>query len=285
MKSLALYFAALSFCFSLSPLYAATAPAYDYLPENEVATITIGEKQSHALVRSWRGKHQYGAAILFSDFGTNADPSDVITFLRRHLNDKGWATISLSAPDNGPQVNHTTDASEVSKSGEKQLALKASKSLPKYSEEAWQKLREKQNEQLIQTMNQLDALGQPYPGKRILIASQKGAGLAITLLNAGSLPKPDILVIINPYLDRSEENQKLAQQIAELTIPVLDIQSPDASPEALATLLERKALAPQNQPLRYEQQVLALNLDQPSAWQEILVLVQGFAKRIMKAYP
>ena len=286
MKRLALDLAALTLLFSLSPAYGATTtPTYDYLPQSEVATLTVGDKPSYALVRSWRGHFQYGAAILMADFDTHADPTGVIGYLRRHINDRGWASISLEAPSGAPIINHTTDAAEISKPGEKQLELKADKALPKYSETQWKKVREAQNNQLLQTMNQLDSLGQPYPGKRILIVADRGAGLVISQLNAGTLPKPDMLVIINPYLDHSDENQQLAKLLSELDIPVLDIQSPDGPTQSLTTASERQTLSPLNQPLRYEQQRLALNLNQPNAWQNILVLIDGFARRINKAYP
>ncbi|QYJ86561.1 alpha/beta hydrolase family protein [Shewanella mesophila] len=286
MKRLALYFAALTLSLSLLPAYGATTtPSYDYLPQSEIAAITVGGQPSYALVRPWRGQFQYGAAILMADFDTHADPIGVIGYLRRHINDKGWASISLQAPSGAPLINHTTDADEISKPGEKQLELKADKALPKYSEAEWKKVREAQNNRLIQTMNQLDSLGQPYPGKRLLIASGKGAGLVISQLNAGTLPKPDILVIINPYLDHPDENLQLARLLSELDIPVLDIQSPDGPAESLTTARERKSLSPLNQPLKYEQQRLALNLDQPNAWQNTLVLIDGFARRINKAYP
>lgn len=258
---------------------------YDYLPQSEIAAITVGDKPSYALVRPWRGHFQLGTAILLADFDTHADPMGVIGYLRRHINDRGWASISLRAPAGAPTINHTTDANEIAKAGDKQLELKADKAQPKYSEAEWQAVREAQQNQLIQTMNQLDALGQPYPGKRLLIASNRGAGLVITQLNAATLAKPDMLVIINPYLDNVDENQQLAKILSQLDLPILDIQSPDAPPASKITADERKALSPQGQPLRYEQQSLALNLDQPNAWQNTLVLIDGFARRINKDYP
>lgn len=260
-------------------------PSYDYLPANEVTQLDLGEQTSLALVRSWRGHHQYGTAILLADLGQHADPSGVTAYLRRHLNDKGWATISLSAPHAAPTINHKTDAEEINKAGEQQLVLKATQRLPHLSPDEWQNLRQQQNNQFIQIMDRLDALGQPYPGKRMLIATDQSAGLMIQLLYAGTLPKPDLLVLINPYLTPAQDNAHLAEQLAQLAIPVLDILSPDATPNAIATAAERRALSPQNQPLRYQQQPLALNLDQPSAWQNTLALIDGFARRIAKAYP
>ncbi|ASJ95494.1 DUF3530 family protein [Shewanella marisflavi] len=274
---------------SLLPLFVLAqsnaASDYDYLPPKEVTKIKLGEQEQAVLIRPWLGRHQHGAAILLGDLGEDADPDGLVAFLRRQLAPKGWATLSIEAPENAVQPNHITDAGEIPKPGEQQLSEKGNQSLPKYSQQAWAALREKQKQQLSQTLNQLDSLGQAYPGKRILIANGQSAGLVIEMLAGAALPSPDLLVVINPYLELEAENRELPTTLAKLELPVLDIQSPDAFPASLTTQQVRKALSPMGQPLRYEQQLLALNLDQPTAWQEVLTLVQGFAQRIQRANP
>ena len=258
---------------------------YDYLPPTEVAKITVEGTEQPVLVRPWQGRNQYGAAVLLGDLGEDADPEGLLAFLRRDLTPKGWATLSIGAPQGASQPNHITDAGEIPKPGEAQLSQKRDQSLPKYSQEDWTALREKQKTALSQTLGQLDGLGKAYPGKRMLIVSGQSAGLVIEMLTAAALPSPDLLVVINPYLELEAENRDLPGKLAKLELPVLDIQSPDGLPASLATQETRKALSPMGQPLRYEQQRLALNLDQPTAWQEVLILVQGFAQRILRAYP
>ncbi|MCG9721774.1 DUF3530 family protein [Shewanella sp. Isolate7] len=262
-----------------------TMQDYDYLPPTEVAKITVEGTEQPVLVRPWQGRNQYGAAVLLGDLGEDADPEGLLAFLRRDLTPKGWATLSIGAPQGASQPNHITDAGEIPKPGEAQLGQKRDQSLPKYSLEDWTALREKQKTALSQTLGQLDVLGKAYPGKRMLIVNGQSAGLVIEMLTATALPSPDLLVVINPYLELEAENRDLAGKLAKLELPVLDIQSPDGLPASLATQDTRKALSPMGQPLRYEQQRLALNLDQPTAWQEVLILVQGFAQRILRAYP
>ncbi|CAM3926103.1 DUF3530 family protein [Shewanella aquimarina] len=262
-----------------------TMQDYDYLPPTEVAKITVEGTEQPVLVRPWQGRNQYGAAVLLGDLGEDADPEGLLAFLRRDLTPKGWATLSIGAPQGASQPNHITDAGEIPKPGEAQLSQKRDQNLPKYSQEDWTALREKQKTALSQTLGQLDGLGKTYPGKRILIVSGQSAGLVIEILTAAALPSPDLLVVINPYLELEAENRDLPGKLAKLALPVLDIQSPDGLPASLATQKARKALSPMGQPLRYEQQRLALNLDQPTAWQEVLILVQGFAQRILRAYP
>ncbi|MCG9747924.1 DUF3530 family protein [Shewanella sp. Isolate8] len=262
-----------------------TMQDYDYLPPTEVAKITVEGTEQPVLVRPWQGRNQYGAAVLLGDLGEDADPEGLLAFLRRDLTPKGWATLSIGAPQGASQPNHITDAGEIPKPGEAQLSQKRDQSLPKYSQEDWTALREKQKTALSQTLGQLDGLGKAYPGKRMLIVSGQSAGLVIEMLTAAALPSPDLLVVINPYLELEAENRDLPGKLAKLELPVLDIQSPDGLPASLATQKARKTLSPMGQPLRYEQQRLALNLDQPTAWQEVLLLVQGFAQRILRAYP
>ncbi|MCG9695539.1 DUF3530 family protein [Shewanella sp. Isolate11] len=262
-----------------------TLAKYDYVPTDEIAEIQINGSPSQVLVRPWQGQHQMGAAILIGDLGTHADPVGIISYLRRHLNQQGWATISLPAPDAAAQVNFETKAGEIPKAGEKQLEPQTDTAQSMYTQSQWREIRDSQNQQLIQTINQIDPLGQPYAGKRMLIVEARGAGIVIDQLFHGRLATPDILVVINPYSPHSEENRQLPQQLGKLNLAVLDIQSPDATAEALATAEQRLQLAPQNKPLRYEQQRLALNLDQPSTWLEVLKMIDGFARRIDKAYP
>ncbi|WP_028774999.1 DUF3530 family protein [Shewanella waksmanii] len=272
----------LSLLFSHS--LSAESSRYDYLDAKEV--VSLGNDDSgQALVRSWRGKHQFGAAILVADFGAHADEAGVVQYIRRHINPQGWASIAITPPAAISPANYATEASEVAKAGKKQLSEQNNKPLKKYSDEQWQKLTDTQVNQLTATLDQLDSVGAAYPGKRMLITLDRSAGVVISLLSESKLPKPDILVVINPYRFRDQENQLIPEQLAQLDIPILDIQSNDGHSASQATATQRKALAPMAAPLRYEQQYLSLNINQSASWPDVMTLIAGFGRRIDKAYP
>lgn len=261
---------------------AAKQTKYAYLPKEEVIEITVGEQQTQVLVRPWSGKKQLGTAILLANPGMSADGAGFQAYLRRKLNPAGWATIAITPPKKVATPNFATSAEDIAKAGEMKGNQKSNEATEQYSDEVWQDIREKQSLFISQSMNQLDAIGAPYPGKRLLITSGQGAGLTIAMISKNLLVKPDILVLINPYLKMKHENLALAKQLAELDIPVLDIQSFDGHRASSATAHMRAELSPQNSPYRYSQQTLALNLNNPMSWETALKSIEGFALRISK---
>ncbi len=279
----------LTVCAVLSSLVWAQAAddisKYDYLPNDEVLSIDVGKQKSEVLIRSWVGKKKLGAAIMFASTGMDADSAGLQAFLRRELTHTGWATISVTPPNSVTTPNFATTPEDIAKAGEGGRIQKSSEPTRQFTDESWLKIREKQELFVVQSMDQLDALGKPYPGKRMLITTAQGAGLTISLLSKNKLAKPDILVIINPFMRKISENQALPKLLAELEIPVLDIQSRDGHSASLDTVKIRRELSPHNSPYRYSQQLMSLNLTQETAWQSCLELIEGFAQRINKAYP
>ena len=92
-----------------------------------------------------------------------------------------------------------------------------------------------------------------------------------------------MLIVINPYREDEQRNQALAEQLAKLTLPILDIQSPDGHPASLETADNRKKLAVTLESPNYRQTTLALNLDNESAWQNCLNAIKGFSARMSGA--
>ncbi|MGL6011915.1 MAG: DUF3530 family protein, partial [Shewanella oncorhynchi] len=145
------------------------------------------------------------------------------------------------------------------------------------------KHQQEQEDFLVKSMSQLDAVGADYAGKRILITADQSAGLLISLLSQKKIADPDVLIVINPYREDEQRNQALAEQLAKLTLPILDIQSPDGHPASLETADNRKKLAVTLESPNYRQTTLALNLDNESAWQNCLNAIKGFSARMSGA--
>lgn len=257
-------------------------PKYDYLPAEEVVEIIVGKQTTQVLIRPWSGKKKLGAALMFANPGMNADGAGLQAYLRRELNSTGWATIAITPPKNVSTPNFTTKPEDIAEAGKANRVQKSNEATRQYSETLWKEIREKQTQFVSQTMSQLDQLGAPYPGKRLLITSGQGAGLTISMMSNNLLPKPDILVLINPYMKMKSENQALAKMLASLDVPVLDIQSVDGHRASYATVEMRAELSPQNEPYRYSQHVLSLNLNNQTSWHTALKLIEGFALRISK---
>jgi hypothetical protein len=254
-----------------------------YLAANEIKQITIDNQPYDLLVRPWEGKKKLGAAIILPATNGTADSPGLMAFVRRHINPAGWASLSLTPPTELPAPNFATAAEEVTSPGAAQLSSPSNQSSPKIKPEDKSKHLQEQEDFLIKSMSQLDAIAADYAGKRILITADQSAGLLINLLSEKKITEPDVLIVINPYREDDELNQTLAEQLAKLTIPILDIQSPDGHPASIKTASNRKGLAITLGSPNYRQTSLILNLDNESAWQNCLSAIKGYAARMSGA--
>ncbi|WP_259650765.1 MULTISPECIES: alpha/beta hydrolase family protein [unclassified Shewanella] len=254
---------------------------YSYLPASEVKQLQVENQSVPALLRPWLGHKQLGLAIIVPALGERADAPGLASYLRRELNDAGWATLALTPPEPADTSTEINTAIETGNQLTKQPE-QASDSQLTAEQVAKTKL---QQDFMLASMAQLDALGKHFSGKRMLVTMGDSANLIIELLASKRLPMPDLLVIVNPYSELESVNNALPEKLASLAIPVLDIQSKDGTAASISTQLKRRSLAPANAPTRYSQQVLALDLTLEMAWDNSLELIEGFASRINKAYP
>lgn len=258
-------------------------PAPNYLPASEIQHITIDAKPYLLLVRPWEGKKKLGSTIILPATNGTADSPGLMAYVRRNINPAGWASLSLTPPRDLPAANFATTAKDVTSPGTSQLTSPANKASPKLPDAQNSQHQQAQENFLLQSIAQLDTVGTDYPGKRVLITADKSAGLLIKLLSENKLAMPDVLVVINPYREEEVLNLALAEQLAKLTIPILDIQSPDGHPASLETADARQRLAVSLDSPNYRQTRLLLNLDNESAWQNCLVSIKGFAARMSGA--
>ncbi|MBO2606424.1 DUF3530 family protein [Shewanella algae] len=256
--------------------------ALEHVAASELQKIQVDGEEQAVLVRPWSGPKQLGAALLLPPPGTHADAPGLNAFLRRGINPAGWASLSMTPPPFPEQPNFTTEAQEISKAGDGKVQGKSNQATSRREAEEWQKLRKQQQTFIQKSLAQLDALGEPFPGKRLLIAQDQSAALVIELLAAQELAKPDLLVVINPYLDDPYANLALPKKLAGLELAILDIQSPDGHQASQATVESRKTLASSKPDNQYRQQLLALDLRQDVAFENTLLMIEGMARKVLK---
>ncbi|MBL4912956.1 alpha/beta hydrolase family protein [Shewanella schlegeliana] len=267
---------------------------YSYLPASEVKQLQVENQSIPALLRPWLGKKQLGLAIIVPPLGERADAPGLASYLRRELNSAGWATLALTPPmqaDIGAELKDKDAKIVVANTPDAQQDTAAETPIENQNIQMHSPAQEaanvplQQHDFMLASMAQLDALGKHFAGKRMLVTMGDSANLIIELLETHRLPKPDLMVIVNPYSELESANQALPKKLAKLSIPVLDIQSKDGTAQSLATQMQRLTLAPENAPHRYSQQVLALDLTLKVTWDDCLELIEGFARRINKAHP
>ena len=262
-----------------------TVADYHYLPSSEVKTLQVEGKPVPALLRPWLGKKRLGLTIIVPDFSARADEAGVANYLRLQLNQAGWATLALTPPSVNTPPYFVTKADDINQAGKQTNSQAANQETADFSPQQLADNYQQQQHFLQASMMQLDSIGKEFSGKRMLIAFGQSANLVIELLSKQGLPAPDILIIVNPYSDIDSINSQLAANLAKLTTPVLDLQSKDGSAASIANQAQRLALAPANAPSRYSQQLLALDLSLKVTWDNTLTLIDGFVRRINKAYP
>lgn len=91
----------------------------------------------------------------------------------------------------------------------------------------------------LANVDDLKAL-QSNPTPHYWVASGQMAGALITNLAQSPQPMPAGLVLLGPYHPDPAENARLAEQLAGLGLPVLDLSGPADHPLARATVAERR---------------------------------------------
>jgi hypothetical protein len=257
---------------------------YAYLSADEIKFITIDGKQSEILVRSWQSKKHFGSAVIVAASDTDADAAGLASYLRTNINSLGWASISLTPAKGLYRPNYATKPEEITKAGTEQLQLSSDKSIPKYESSQLLELRNFQQTNLNEALNQLPATTSLFPGGKIMIVLDDSAGMIINLLYEKKIPTPDVLVIINPYreyeylIDPQSQRKSIAEQLVTMSIPILDIQSADAHPNSIEQAPTRLNYN-QVKPARYYRQYqMSLDLSNASGWEEALNQIEGFSR-------
>jgi len=275
----------LSLCFMPSLVLAQID--FSPIPASEIQTITLDGKSAEVLLRSWSGKQQLGLAVIVGASDTQAQSMGLSGFLRHQLNAKGWATLSLTPPKGLYRPNFITESEQIKQAGDAQLTLTANQAVPKYNSEQLLELRNFQQANLTEALNQLTPLGQPYPGARMLIAFDDSAGMITHLLFDKKIPVPDLLILVNPYreyeqlIEKSAQRKPIAEQLMMMSVPILDLISNDANPLALEYAPIRKQYNSAKPVKYYSQYHLSLDLDNSGGWEEALTRIEGFAKRVI----
>ncbi|MGP1833942.1 alpha/beta hydrolase family protein [Shewanella frigidimarina] len=260
---------------------------YGHLPADEIKFITIDGKQTEVLVRSWQSKKHFGSAMIIAASDTDADAAGLASYLRTNINARGWASISLTPAKGLYRPNYATKPEEVTKAGTEQLQLTSNKSTPKYESSQLLELRNFQQSNLNEALNQLTSTTSLFPGGKILIVIDDTAGMVTNLLYDKKIPTPDVLVIVNAYrefeylIDPQSQRKSIAEQLVTMSIPILDIQSADAHPNSIEQAPTRLNYNQVKPAKYYRQYQMSLDLSSPSGWEEALDQIEGFSRTVI----
>lgn len=158
--------------------------------------LTILQPDTHSTDR--------GIAILLPEWNQAATDTRAINFLRQQLPEEGWTTISIqpiTKPEDYP-----------SQQLKPSLATEENKEvLAKYAE------------QLAPMLSTVMEKAAEFPGVFLVIAQGNNAAILLDLYEQSAVQLPNALITLSAHRQSVAGNQRLANQIANSELPVLDI--------------------------------------------------------------
>lgn len=178
-----------------------------------------------------------GVAILIPDWQQNTTNPKSINFLRKTLPKEGWLTIAIQPPLK-PENYPSNNAKKALQIEENTLALKEYQT------------------SLAAITNVVMEKAAGYPGIFLVIAEGNNAALLIDLYMKQEVPTPNALVTLSAHLLTPLDNQNLAQNMAEIELPILDMILKRDNIWVLHNAEHRRLLANKELKTYYRQQEL-----------------------------
>jgi hypothetical protein len=187
------------------------------LPDYQYRQLEAGEQQFSVLFNENTIANSMGVAILINDFGMAHSGTQSLGPLAGYLNNEGWVTLVMTAPEMDFYPLQDTAAEE-------QRAEPTDDSKPF---EPAVRLSAEQFEQFESLLSERVAaareFAQSYPGFVLLVAQGISAAALLDRYSEQQQGLPDALVTVSPYWPEPQRNHQLAQKMAALPVPILDI--------------------------------------------------------------
>ena len=197
------------------------------VPGNEIRWIDDSQGRFLSLLREQFSGQALGLTILLPAPGKTASNPQAIDQLRHQLNDHGWVTLAMAPPEPIAMPAHVSPLVVTAKADanatKESTPPSGSGYQPPYPADKQKELDEAFSKRLAERLTAAMKLKEIYPGTTVMIAQGSNADWLIELLSADQLPAPDALVLLNARPRPGRDEQQLAQQLAELKLPILDL--------------------------------------------------------------
>ncbi|MDP2561287.1 DUF3530 family protein [Psychrobium sp. 1_MG-2023] len=222
-----------------------------HFPPAEVKWFDSASGKFLVLQRDYMAATRHGVAIILSDMTTPLNNPELIENLRTGLTEKGWMTLSIMPPS-AHLLNEVSPSSEETGANAAEAAsdpqANSSETNNPYTLE------------LISRLNSaLNTAGQISKHSVLIIQGRQIAYLT-KALSSKHLRPPSGIVILDAHVafatltndELATTQQKLANQITKLNIPVLDVYQIER-PTTLETMRQRKLFSNKNRHPDYRQ--------------------------------
>lgn len=221
-----------------------------YLPPGEARWLESNGNRYLLLQRDSLQAITRGVVIHIPDWSQHPLQNPLLTHLYQQLPEYGWTTFALHPPTSRIQTDML------------QFPAVDERYPEPVSEETLAPLRDSLRQRLQPLMNELS----DYTGFVVLVAEGMTATFLTQILSedlqtGGGIVapvQPDALIVIDPYMPQYSLNQAVAEQLAAIPLPVLDLTTANANQWVQQTQRQRKLQAQREQHLSYRQQQLPL---------------------------
>ncbi|WP_168171491.1 DUF3530 family protein [Lacimicrobium sp. SS2-24] len=187
------------------------------LPEHAYRQLQSAEDSFVALFSEHSIANNMGVAILLNDTGMAHTSPQSLGPLARYLNAEGWVTLVMTAP---PLPRSAESQSPVTNNEDTETAdIRPFEAIAQTSVEQFETF----TTQLTQRVDAAKEFASGYPGFVLVVAQGISAAALLNRYSEQQQNLPDALVTVSPYWPDRQRNHQLAQQMAEVPIPVLDI--------------------------------------------------------------
>lgn len=240
-----------------------------FLPSDEVRTLLAGDDEFISLYRQSMAPTQRGIVLIIPDWQDVPTNNAGINFLRKQLNDIGYATLAMTMPDidwhpadmampeptDNSETESTTQNNQQADSAppaQTQQAPHFVSAKPNISEATLDDYKLK----LIARFNALYNSAMDEGGNIIVLAQGASAGLLIE--HYASFPNNELnaFISLGSYLPNSIRNQHLNATLSTISPPLLDIFYSEGNPDTLQSVNDRKRWVRRNAKYDYRQREL-----------------------------
>lgn len=232
-----------------------------YLAKNQLQQLLVGSDEIITLINEQTTANAKGVAILLPNWQQIATSPQAINYLREKLPQQGWTTITIqppAKPDNYPSRKlNTTEQKEEN-----------NKALAHYKEK------------LAAILTKVMKQAANYPGIFLMIAEGSNAALLIELYQEKKLGHPATLIMLSAHLLTEYDNKQVANTLARLEIPILDLYLNRDNPQAIYSAPLRLAESKRQLKVYYQQKQLDNIYTGYYPKETLLTAINGWLKKI-----
>lgn len=231
--------------------------------EDQFDTLLVDEQTVPIAIEESNTAITRGVAVLLSEAGRNPFSQHGLKHLTESLNNVGWVTMVMPAPEYGFwPMEETVDenTTETPQNETQQEDAAESEQTDVHARSAQSHIQqgsfERHEQSLIIQMQAIAQKTQQYPGFFLVIAQGTSAAWLTKIYAEKKLGDPDGLVIISPHWPDREFNRQIPQWTSQTQMPLLDIYSPWDTNWAKETVSQRRIQSVKALKLMYRQREL-----------------------------